>query len=88
MIANLQDRLQNYLYNVNGDPWRRSGLTQNSKPESVSKPDTKAHDVLFMHDSICHEIDINRLLAGSGSQGMKKKKQPIQSMRLLIFWMK
>lgn len=71
-IANLRDRLQNYLYDVNGEHWRKSELNQNLKPESIRNPDVKRHDVLFMNDSICHDTEISRLLAGSDSKGMTK----------------
>lgn len=71
-IANLRDRLQNYLYDVNGEPWRKSELNQNFKPESIRNPDVKRHDVLFMNDSICHDTEISRLLAGSDNKGMTK----------------
>lgn len=36
-------------------------------------------DVLLMHDSICHAIDIKRLLDGSGKQGTKQTTYTIES---------
>ena len=35
-------------------------------------------DVLFLHDSICNEIEIGRLLAGSGCKGDKHRTYTIQ----------
>jgi hypothetical protein len=77
-IDNLQDRLQNYMYDSNGNPWnkvetrRSSNSSSYTNTEISSKPKLQNYEVLFMHDSICHDIDIHRLLAKSDHKGVKQ----------------
>ena len=77
-IDNLQDRLQHYMYDSNGNPWnnvenRRSNNSPSYTNIEIScKPKLQNYEVLFMHDSICHDIDIHRLLAKSDHKGVKQ----------------
>ena len=77
-IDNLQDRLQNYMYDSNGNPWnkvetrRSSNSSSYTNTEISSKPKLQNYEVLFMHDSICHDIDIHCLLAKSDHKGVKQ----------------
>jgi hypothetical protein len=43
-----------------------------SNIEISCKPKLQNYEVLFMHDSICHDIDIHRLLAKSDHKGVKQ----------------
>ena len=104
LVKNMQDRLQSYLYDIQGGEWskvcaNKSAPTQNEVYESSFKHmDTsfdkssairnihelqinngqsenelqkRKYDVVMLHDSICHEIDINRMLRFTNRSGNK-----------------
>ncbi|CAG2207351.1 unnamed protein product [Mytilus edulis] len=122
VIKDLQDRIQSFLYDCEGNPiqpWikkqnarqnQQSETTRNavnqqnntnvsnipsrestqnliSPTEKVAQPHSNSHmankktndiiiepintDVIFMHDSICRFVDIDRLLLRSGKEGMR-----------------
>ena len=103
IIKNLQDRIQNFLYDVRGGSWNNvppSPKINNSKPTpgpvvehvqnsqtSVTESQNTTHiennstnhdngngmyDVLMLHDSICRDIDIHRLLTNTDRKGFKR----------------
>ena len=103
IINNLQDRIQNFLYDVRGGSWNNvppSPKINNSKPTpgpvvehvqnsqtSVTESQNTTHiennstnhdngngmyDVLMLHDSICRDIDIHRLLTNTDRKGFKR----------------
>ena len=114
MITALQDRIQNYLYDVNGDPWCKKvdNLNKREEKESItgtnnismneiqtinsqSVPNDEAYnqkrdekeegvssrneyDILFLHDSICNDIDMRRLIAGCKRNGEKQATYTIE----------
>ncbi|CAG2197674.1 unnamed protein product [Mytilus edulis] len=125
VIKDLQDRIQSFLYDCEGNPiqpWikkqnarqnQQSETTRNavnqqnntnvsnillreskqnliSPTEKVAQPHSNSHmankktndiiiepintDVIFMHDSICRFVDIDRLLLRSGKEGINNLK--------------
>jgi len=103
IINNLQDRIQNFLYDVRGCSWNNVPPSpkinksktipgpvvehvQNSQT-SVTESQNTTHmdnnptnhangngmyDVLMLHDSICRDIDIHRLLTNTDRNGFKR----------------
>lgn len=105
--SDLQDRIQSYLYDLNGEPWGKiiskheeqevqmgknqfnptnnrintSSLKDRQHKDTPEQSDHRRkdqekrkgsdYDILFLHDSICHEIDMRRLIAGSNRKGVK-----------------
>ena len=101
-IQNLQDRIQSYLYDVQGGLWSKvpgetiqhvsadrvdprgtqeqthtssssnSGIQTNMNRTLNTEDNNGTYDILMVYGSICKDIDINRLLRGTNTRGVKQ----------------
>jgi hypothetical protein len=81
-------------FNPNDNRINTSSLTNRLRKDTPEKSDHRRrdqekrkgsdYDILFLHDSICHEIDMRRLIAGSHRKGEKVTTYTIEDASFVV----